>query len=404
MPGTNRVAGTTASTLVLTIRSSPAGSASPDRPIVVKPALLTRTSAVSPSSSDPAGRPACLLVGQVGGQHLGSDAVGLVQLGGEARSSGSRRATRVTPRPQASARAISAPIPRRAGHEARPVGGGRGRPWARAVAHRRGRAGPAPRFAGATRAGARPCRPARWSSPCERVGVQRRWPGGLRGGGHPAALGLRLRADGRPAAVAGHRHQGRWPVVAGGPGRHHPDGRAPAPPHRPARGEATAVPGRSWACRSGSLSCRVPAAPPLQVSVSVVVNSWPSPSSPPGFRLRRESPRTEVGAGFVSGMITSIGVGGPPVVIVTTGGRAQAARLPATTVVLPGVQPDRASSPPGVVADSTWAAGLVAVPAARRHPRLRARRPPGPHRAVPGARARPPSSAAVVSCPGPLVT
>ena len=87
-----------------------------------------------------------------------------------------------------------------------------------------------------------------------------------------------------------------------------------------------------------------------------------------GFRLRRESPRTEVGAGFVSGMInTSIGVGGPPVVIVLQAAEHEQHAFRATTVsyfLVSNLIALPLFFASGVVADSTWAAGLVAVPAA----------------------------------------
>lgn len=111
---------------------------------------------------------------------------------------------------------------------------------------------------------------------------------------------------------------------------------------------------------------RVPAAP-LQVAVSVVVLVAVAVLAS-GFRLRRESPRTEVGAGFVSGMInTSIGVGGPPVVIVLQAAEHEQHAFRATTVsyfLVSNLIALPLFFASGVVADSTWAAGIVAVPAA----------------------------------------
>lgn len=111
---------------------------------------------------------------------------------------------------------------------------------------------------------------------------------------------------------------------------------------------------------------RVPAAP-LQVAVSVVVLAAVAVLAS-GFRLKRESPRTEVGAGFVSGMInTSIGVGGPPVVIVLQAAEHEQHAFRATTVsyfLLANLIALPLFFASGVVDDSTWAAGLFAVPAA----------------------------------------
>ena len=87
-----------------------------------------------------------------------------------------------------------------------------------------------------------------------------------------------------------------------------------------------------------------------------------------GFRLRRESARTEVGAGFVSGMInTSIGIGGPPVVIVLQAAEHEQHTFRATTVsyfLVSNLIALPLFFASGVVDDSTWVAGLVAVPAA----------------------------------------
>lgn len=111
---------------------------------------------------------------------------------------------------------------------------------------------------------------------------------------------------------------------------------------------------------------RVPA-DPLQVALSIVVLAAVVLLAS-GFRLRSERPSTEVGAGFVSGMInTSIGVGGPPVVLVLQAAEHEQHAFRATTVTyflcsnLVALPLFLAS---GVVSSSTWAAGLVAIPAA----------------------------------------
>lgn len=105
----------------------------------------------------------------------------------------------------------------------------------------------------------------------------------------------------------------------------------------------------------------------LQVALSLVVLASVALLAS-GYRLRRESPRTEVGAGFIGGMVnTSIGVGGPPVVIVLQAAEHEQHAFRATTVTfflcsnLLALPLFFAS---GVVDESTWVAGLFAVPAA----------------------------------------
>lgn len=111
---------------------------------------------------------------------------------------------------------------------------------------------------------------------------------------------------------------------------------------------------------------RVPA-DPLQVAVSVVVIAAVVLLAS-GFRLRSERPATEVGAGFVSGMInTSIGVGGPPVVLVLQAAETEQHAFRATTVAyffLANLVALPLLFASGVVSSSTWAAAIVAVPAA----------------------------------------
>lgn len=111
---------------------------------------------------------------------------------------------------------------------------------------------------------------------------------------------------------------------------------------------------------------RVPA-DPLQVAVSVVVLAAVALLAS-GFRLRSERPSTEVGAGFVSGMInTSIGVGGPPVVLVLQAAEHEQHAFRATTVtyfLCSNVVALPLFFASGVVSSSTWVAGLFAIPAA----------------------------------------
>lgn len=108
-------------------------------------------------------------------------------------------------------------------------------------------------------------------------------------------------------------------------------------------------------------------APPLQVAVSVVVLLAVALLAS-GFRLRRESPRTELGAGFLSGMInTSIGIGGPPVVLVLQAAEHEQHAFRATTVsyfVVSNLVALPLFLASGVVSSSTWAVGVFAVPAA----------------------------------------
>ncbi|HEV7721307.1 MAG TPA: sulfite exporter TauE/SafE family protein [Iamia sp.] len=87
-----------------------------------------------------------------------------------------------------------------------------------------------------------------------------------------------------------------------------------------------------------------------------------------GLRMADESPRTEVGAGFVSGaMGAAIGIGGPPVVLVLQAARMEQHPFRATTVTFFALC-NVATLPlvlgTGVVDLDRWPAALVAVPAA----------------------------------------
>ncbi len=108
-------------------------------------------------------------------------------------------------------------------------------------------------------------------------------------------------------------------------------------------------------------------ADPLQVAVSVVVLAAVALLAS-GYRLRRESARTEVGAGFVSGMLnTSIGIGGPPVVLVLQAAEHEQHAFRATTVsyfLVANVLALPLFFFSGAVDDSTWGYALFAVPAA----------------------------------------
>ena len=117
----------------------------------------------------------------------------------------------------------------------------------------------------------------------------------------------------------------------------------------------------------GIVALRRVAPDPLQIAVSVVVLAAVVLLAT-GYRLRSESPRVEVVTGFASGMInTSIGVGGPPVVLVLQAAEHEQHAFRATTVTyfflcnLVALPLFFAS---GVVSSSTWAAGVVAIPAA----------------------------------------
>lgn len=111
---------------------------------------------------------------------------------------------------------------------------------------------------------------------------------------------------------------------------------------------------------------RVPA-DPLQVAMAVVVLAAVALLAT-GFRLKSESHRTEAAAGVVSGMInTSVGVGGPPVVLVLQAADLEQHTFRATTVtyfLLSNFIALPLFFASGVVDSSTWVAGLVAIPAA----------------------------------------
>lgn len=87
-----------------------------------------------------------------------------------------------------------------------------------------------------------------------------------------------------------------------------------------------------------------------------------------GYEVPDERPATEVGAGFVAGALgTSIGISGPPVVLVLQAARMEQHRFRATTVAFFTVC-NVATLPlllgTGVADLDRWPAALVAVPAA----------------------------------------
>ena len=87
-----------------------------------------------------------------------------------------------------------------------------------------------------------------------------------------------------------------------------------------------------------------------------------------GYRFREERPRTEVGAGFVSGaMGSSIGIGGPPVVLVLQASDMEQHAFRATTVsffVICNLVTLPLVLAAGVVDLDIWPAMVVSVPAA----------------------------------------
>ncbi len=106
---------------------------------------------------------------------------------------------------------------------------------------------------------------------------------------------------------------------------------------------------------------------PLRVAVAVAVVAMVVVLAL-GVRLADESPRTEVGAGFVSGaMGTSIGISGPPVVLVLQAAQMEQHRFRATTVTF-FVLTNLAVLPlllgSGIADIDRWPAAVVAVPAA----------------------------------------
>lgn len=106
---------------------------------------------------------------------------------------------------------------------------------------------------------------------------------------------------------------------------------------------------------------------PLRIAVAVAVVVMVVVLAS-GVRMADESPRTEVGAGFVSGVMgTSIGISGPPVVLVLQAARMEQHRFRATAVtffVLTNIAVLPLLLGTGVADVDRWPAAVVAVPAA----------------------------------------
>lgn len=106
---------------------------------------------------------------------------------------------------------------------------------------------------------------------------------------------------------------------------------------------------------------------PLRIGVAVAVLAMVVVLAV-GYRLRGERPRTEVGAGFVSGaMGSAIGIGGPPIVLVLQAADMEQHRFRATTVTFFALC-NLATLPlvlaSGVADLHRWPAAAVAIPAA----------------------------------------
>jgi uncharacterized protein len=105
---------------------------------------------------------------------------------------------------------------------------------------------------------------------------------------------------------------------------------------------------------------------PLRIALAVVILTMVVVLAT-GYRFRSERPRTEVGAGFVSGVLNgSLGTGGPPIVVVLQAAEMEQHDFRATTtafftvcdiVALPLI----AAS--GVATGDTWLLSLATVPA-----------------------------------------
>lgn len=106
---------------------------------------------------------------------------------------------------------------------------------------------------------------------------------------------------------------------------------------------------------------------PLRIAVAVAVLAMVVVLAV-GYRMRTERPSTELGAGFVSGaMGASMGIGGPPVVLVLQASDMEQHRFRATTVSFFALC-NLATLPlvlgSGVADLHRWPAAVVAVPSA----------------------------------------
>jgi len=104
---------------------------------------------------------------------------------------------------------------------------------------------------------------------------------------------------------------------------------------------------------------------PLRIALSVVILGMVVVLAT-GYRFRSERPRTEVGAGFVSGVLNgSLGTGGPPIVLVLQAGAVEQHDFRATTTAFFAVC-DVVAIPllvlSGVPTAATWWASLATVP------------------------------------------
>lgn len=105
---------------------------------------------------------------------------------------------------------------------------------------------------------------------------------------------------------------------------------------------------------------------PLRIALAVVILGMVVILAT-GYRFRREQPRTEVGAGFVSGVLNgSLGTGGPPIVVVLQAGNLEQHSFRATTTAFFAVC-DVVAIPlivaSGVADAATWWAAAASVPA-----------------------------------------
>ena len=105
---------------------------------------------------------------------------------------------------------------------------------------------------------------------------------------------------------------------------------------------------------------------PLRIALAVVVLAMVVVLGT-GYHFRSEQPRTEVAAGFVSGVLNgSLGTGGPPIVVVLQAGAIEQHEFRATTTAFFAVC-DIVAIPlivaSGVADAATWWASAATVPA-----------------------------------------
>jgi len=105
---------------------------------------------------------------------------------------------------------------------------------------------------------------------------------------------------------------------------------------------------------------------PLRIGLAVVILAMVVILGT-GYRFRSERPRTEVGAGFVSGILNgSLGTGGPPIVVVLQAAAVEQHDFRATTTAFFAIC-DVVALPlivaSGVASGGTWWAALATTPA-----------------------------------------